>query len=144
MHSRIVDPAHVQIASSQGIRPIPSMNQENPSSTWHPAGRDPDLSRRQWLKVMTATSVAFYGYRMGAFGESAPMTSPSTGASVTEDKIPPAIAERAEGFPLTDVRLLDGPFLRAQNLDEKYLLQLEPDSRSGTDPQRPGYMRLWI
>lgn len=33
----------------------------------------------------------------------------------------------ARPFPLTDVRLLDGPFKRAMELDQAYLLHLEPD-----------------
>ncbi|PAP75046.1 glycoside hydrolase family 127 protein [Rubrivirga marina] len=32
-----------------------------------------------------------------------------------------------EAFPLTHVRLLDGPFQRAQDLDRQYLLAMEPD-----------------
>ena len=33
----------------------------------------------------------------------------------------------AEQFPLTDVRLLDGPFRDAMLRDQKYLLSLDPD-----------------
>lgn len=97
--------------------------------------------------MMTATGVAFYSYRMGAFGQTAP--SPPglvTAGGGPEGKIRRAIAAQAEGFPLTDVRLLDGPFLRAQNLDEKYLQQLEPDRllhqfrvNAGLDPKAPVY-----
>lgn len=36
-------------------------------------------------------------------------------------------AEKVYPFPLTDVRLLDGPFKHAQDLDAKYLLSLDPD-----------------
>ncbi len=49
-------------------------------------------------------------------------------------------------FPLADVRLADGPFLRAQKLDEKYLLDLEPDrmlanfrQNAGLKPRAPVY-----
>jgi hypothetical protein len=43
----------------------------------------------------------------------------------------PAVRDKvtlqAVPFPLTDVRLLDGPFKQAQRLDAEYLLSLEPD-----------------
>jgi uncharacterized protein len=39
------------------------------------------------------------------------------------DKIPPTV----QSFDLQDVRLLPGPFRHAQQLDAKYMLQLEPD-----------------
>ena len=38
-----------------------------------------------------------------------------------------ARAPRVELFPLADVRLLDGPFKHAQNLDRTYLLALDLD-----------------
>ena len=38
-----------------------------------------------------------------------------------------AVAPQVEPFPLTDVRLLDGPFKHAQELDKKYLLSLDTD-----------------
>jgi DUF1680 family protein len=52
----------------------------------------------------------------------------------------------AHYFPLADVRLGDGPFLRAQQLDEKYLLELEADrmlanfrANAGLKPRAPVY-----
>jgi len=47
----------------------------------------------------------------------------SAGADVPALKVP----RPAEPFPLTDVRLLDGPFRDAMLRDQKYLLSLEPD-----------------
>src|ERR1035441_10107544 len=41
----------------------------------------------------------------------------------TRDKI----ALQAQPFPLSDVRLLDGPFKHAQELDKQYLLSLDVD-----------------
>jgi len=35
------------------------------------------------------------------------------------------IALQAQPFPLSDVRLLDGPFKHAQELDRQYLLKAE-------------------
>jgi DUF1680 family protein len=49
-------------------------------------------------------------------------------------------------FALADVRLREGPFLHAQKLDEKYLLELEPDrmlanfrQNAGLEPRAPVY-----
>ena len=41
----------------------------------------------------------------------------------TRDKV----ALQAQPFPLGDVRLLDGPFKHAQELDQQYLLSLDVD-----------------
>ena len=38
-----------------------------------------------------------------------------------------AVSRRVEPFPLRDVRLLDGPFMHAQQKDAEYLLSLEPN-----------------
>ncbi|MDE3068753.1 MAG: glycoside hydrolase family 127 protein [Verrucomicrobiota bacterium] len=57
-----------------------------------------------------------------------------------------AVELRARPFPLNDVRLLDGPFRRAMELDAKYLLSLEPDrllsgfrSEAGLKPKAEKY-----
>ena len=42
-------------------------------------------------------------------------------------KVQPVVAARARSFPLQSVRLLDGPFKHAMELDEKYLLSLDTD-----------------
>src|SRR5690348_5057213 len=42
-------------------------------------------------------------------------------------KVPPIVPFALHAFPLTDVRLLDGPFKHAMELDEKYLLSLDVD-----------------
>ena len=54
-------------------------------------------------------------------------------------------------FALADVRLGEGPFLRAQKLDEAYLLRLEPDRmlhnfrvNAGLDAQGARVRRLGI
>jgi len=63
-------------------------------------------------------------------------------AAVPSSRIAPVV----EGFPLTDVRLLEGPFLDAQKRDEAYLLKLEPDRmlhnfrvNAGLEPKAPVY-----
>ena len=45
----------------------------------------------------------------------------------SKDKVKPAVTFQARAFDLRDVRLLDGPFKRTQELDGKYLLSLDPD-----------------
>ncbi len=47
-------------------------------------------------------------------------------ALAADARVPPKIALRAEPFDLTQVRLLDGPFQHAQELDRQYLLSLDP------------------
>jgi len=42
-------------------------------------------------------------------------------------KVQPVIEMKAKAFSLEDVRLLDGPFKRAMELDRKYLLLLDVD-----------------
>lgn len=57
-----------------------------------------------------------------------------------------ALRDRAELFPLSEVRLLDGPFLRAQELNRHYMLALSPDRllapfriEAGLEPKAPKY-----
>jgi len=53
----------------------------------------------------------------------------STAARAAEngDKAAPAVTLKAEPFPLEDVRLLEGPFRHAMELDRRYLLSLDAD-----------------
>src|SRR5260370_5845508 len=62
-------------------------------------------------------------------------------AQVSKNKI-----VKARPLPLNDVRLLGGPLKIAQDLDAKYLLELEPDRmlsflrlRAGLEPKAKGY-----
>src|SRR4051812_84989 len=77
-------------------------------------------TRREALKLLGsgALLVAVQPLSMGmaqAADSSAPQPLRST----------PNAAPALANFPLTDVRLLDGPFLAAQKRDEHYLLKLE-------------------
>jgi len=56
-----------------------------------------------------------------------PKPSPPSVQPQAREKVAPAVAMRAESFPLEDVRLLDGPFKTAQQTDRAYMLQLDPD-----------------
>jgi len=116
----------------------------NPNSLFRPIGHSPSgLSRRQVLKMMTATGVALSSWRLRALAQSTPTAAPAGGP---EGKIHRAVANNVEAFPLASVRLGDGPFLHAQQLDEKYLLQLEPDrllhnfrTNAGLEAKAPVY-----
>src|SRR6266568_6908409 len=62
-------------------------------------------------------------------------------AQISKNKI-----VKARPLPLNDVRLLGGPLKIAQDLDAKYLLELEPDrmlsflrQRAGLEPKAKGY-----
>jgi DUF1680 family protein len=59
------------------------------------------------------------------------LTFAAAALSASPDARPAAVADaavlRAVPFPLDEVRLLDGPFRRAMQLDQQYLLSLEPD-----------------
>jgi DUF1680 family protein len=48
-------------------------------------------------------------------------------ASVSRGEMTPVVAPQAQPFPLTQVRLLDGPFRDAMLRDQKYLVSLDPD-----------------
>ena len=73
-----------------------------------------DRTRRDVLKAL---GVGAAGALVG--GRTAPVDAQATGSSPR--------ASQLASFPLTDVRLLEGPFLEAQRRNERYLLQLEPD-----------------
>lgn len=60
--------------------------------------------------------------------------------------IQPKVQPKVQEFDLADVRLLDGPFKRAQELDADWLLRIEPDrllsgfrSEAGLEPKAPRY-----
>src|SRR4051812_15003521 len=87
------------------------------------------LSRRELFEVMAGGAMA------------AAMSRGSTASAQTL-----AVSLKADAFPLQDVRLLDGPFLLAQQRDETYLLRLEPDRmlhhfrvNAGLEPKAPVY-----
>ena len=50
-----------------------------------------------------------------------------TPPSENKTKVAPKVAAKAYAFHLKDVKLLDGPFKHAMELDHAYLLSLEPD-----------------
>jgi DUF1680 family protein len=47
--------------------------------------------------------------------------------AISQADVSPVVTLQAQPFPLTDVRLLDGPFRDAMLRDQQYLLSLDPD-----------------
>jgi DUF1680 family protein len=87
-------------------------------------------------------------YRRGlaALASLLAFTLPLAAEPAGQDKIAPAIPLRALPFEPRDVRLLDGPFLHAMELDGKFLLSLEPDrllslfrKEAGLQPKAENY-----
>ena len=62
-------------------------------------------------------------------GASIVLTAGLTAAAIapTPPVVPDKVELQATPFPLTQVKLLDGPFRQAQQLDAEYLLSLDPD-----------------
>jgi uncharacterized protein len=97
------------------------------------------LSRREALKLLGSGALLVAAGPLSA-GRTRAATAPPLPAK------PSAASPTLQSFPLTDVRLLDGPFLEAQKRDEAYLLKLEPDRmlhnfrvNAGLEPKAPIY-----
>ena len=105
------------------------------------------MSRRQLLLGMAAgTAVVALGTGFGSGFAATTATQPSSGLPLDEGRIKRAVTAIVKPFSLFDVRLLDSPFLQAQQRDAKYLLQLEPDRllhnfrvNAGLAPKAPVY-----
>src|SRR4029453_2937466 len=79
------------------------------------------LTRRQIIKTLGAgTAAATVSGALSKVGST--ISSAAYGQSEPQTPTP-----RATAFNLTDVRLLESPFLQAQERDARSLLQLEPD-----------------
>src|ERR1044071_605548 len=92
------------------------------------------LTRRQALKLLGSGTCLVAAGSLAGCASSPSARSAAQGGTVVDT------------FPLTDVRLLDGPFLEAQKRDEAYLLKLEPDRmlhnfrvNAGLEPKAPIY-----
>ena len=95
--------------------------------------REERLTRRELLR----------GAGAAALVAALPGTFAAAGA---QGQVEGAVKQRASAFRLADVRLLEGPFRRAQRLDASYLLRLEPDRllhnfrvNAGLRPKAPVY-----
>ncbi|MBV8857975.1 MAG: glycoside hydrolase family 127 protein [Acidobacteria bacterium] len=105
-----------------------------------PADDAERLTRRELLRSAGAAAVA------AAFGAAFPAAFASAESHSLSEQVKGAVNPRATPFRPADVRLLDGPFRRAQALDAKYLLRLEPDRllhnfrvNAGLRPKAPVY-----
>jgi DUF1680 family protein len=105
------------------------------------------LTRRHLLKTLGATALA--ATVGGVLSETLASVAASFGAHLSSTNARwtnDLVNLRARPFSLADVRLLDGPFRRAQELDGRYLLRLEPDRllhnfrvNAGLTPRAPVY-----
>jgi DUF1680 family protein len=98
------------------------------------------LTRRELLR---AAGAAVLG---AAAGPTLPAAFASAESQSPPGRVKEAVAPRASSFDLADVRLLGGPFRRAQELDANYMLRLEPDRmlhnfrvNAGLRPKAPVY-----
>jgi len=101
------------------------------------------LTRRRMLKTLGAGTVAA---TVGAALDGRRAIGVSDLAADAATAPVGRVTLRAKPFDLAHVRLLDGPFLAAQERDAKYLLQLEPDrmlhnfrDNAGLQPKAPIY-----
>jgi uncharacterized protein len=99
------------------------------------------LTRRQMLKILGSGALLAAGVPLSQGVAHAA----AQAASKASRQKPPATPKLVE-FPLTYVRVLDGPFLEAQQRDEAYLLKLEADRllhnfrvNAGLEPKAPVY-----
>lgn len=105
------------------------------------------LTRRQALKTLAAGAAATAVGAAFPVAFAAPFPHQThSDISLPEEQAAQALLPRATAFKLADVRLLDGPFRHAQELDGRYLMQLEPDRllhnfrvNAGLTPKAPVY-----
>ena len=100
----------------------------------------PDETRRQVFKVIGSGAVA------AAIGTPLAREVHAAAAGEPARSLPQNPVNVLEAFPLSDVQLLDGPFLDAQKRNEAYLLRLDADrmlhnfrKNAGLDPKAPIY-----
>ena len=103
------------------------MQRKNRSQANLPADDKEGLTRRELLRRVGVGTVAAIGAAFRNARASAGARPDTLGSSVPERWGIRAAPPRVATFDLADVRLLEGPFRRAQERDERYLLQLEPD-----------------
>ena len=85
-------------------------------------------SCRSWLLLLsTLASVTAVFAQEAKLATALKPETPGLKGPVAATEPRPAVALQAQEFPLSAVKLLDGPFRRAMELDKAYLLRLEPD-----------------
>ena len=71
--------------------------------------------------------IGIHGYFSIFCGNSNPLFADALADCGSKLKVAPAVPLKVHAFPLRDVRLLDGPFKHAMELDKQYLLSLDAD-----------------
>jgi DUF1680 family protein len=107
----------------------------------HSSNNGSFLTRRKALKILGSGAMLVAADSLSSqWGRDA--------ARAASQPLPKAFAgtPTLQAFALSNVRLLDGPFLEAQKRDEAYLLKLEPDRmlhnfrvNAGLEPKAPVY-----
>ena len=82
---------------------------------------------RGFPMTMFRVSLALVTGLAGLAAALEPAGAPAQEVSPAQARVQPVVAMKARPFALGDVRLLDGPFRHAMELDRQYLLSLEPD-----------------
>ena len=106
------------------------------------------LNRRQMLKTIgagtaaAALNSALSQTSLGSAQLSLDLINTTSQQFQTVKASTQVLKSRTRAFDLADVRLLESPFLKAQALDAKYLLQLSGQCRSQT--KSSGLWRLGI
>src|SRR5437868_2054014 len=103
-----------------------SMRHEDRNETNLPVNDEKGLTRRELLKAVGAVA-ATVGVDFRGVRASASVCSATSALLLPEGRGDQVARPRAAAFDLADVRLLEGPFRRAQERNGRYLLQLEPD-----------------
>jgi uncharacterized protein len=75
----------------------------------------------------TTPNLSPAAFRISAKGRAEVVLAFAISALASAAEIQPAVKLRAEEFPLSAVKLLEGPFRQAMEVDRAYLLRLEPD-----------------
>jgi len=77
--------------------------------------------------MLKTIALTFFAVSLAAAQAFGPALTASSRPVPTSAGVPDAVALKATPFPLRDVRLLDGPFKQAMQLDQEYLFALDPD-----------------
>jgi DUF1680 family protein len=77
--------------------------------------------------MLKTIALTFFAVSLAAAQAFGPALTASSGLVPTPAGVPDAVALKATPFPLRDVRLLDGPFKQAMQLDQEYLLAIDPE-----------------
>lgn len=121
-----------------------------PHPNHYASGTAAPLTRREALNILGSGAMWVATGSLSVAGGS-----PAAETAAAPARQPSPVSPRVAPFPLSDVRLLDSPFLEAQKRDEAYLRKLEADRmlhhfrvNAGLEPKAPVYggwesVRTW-